>query len=195
MPYYWPRFATPNSRKVSSVSYAISLADFKEWLKLDPTDVTQDNNLNNCLYGAVDWAQSFTRRTLFRSVWRSHLRWFTNVRLDIHPVDVSTIVVKYFDENNALQTLAASEYFIQENGEDEYLEIKFTGTLPSLYSRDEAVYIEYTAGYDPLPEAIRTAIMKYAASSFENRTDEISGSVSQIEMGSIQGLYFYKMML
>lgn len=192
--YYPASCATPSSRKQSAVSYALSLADFKEWLKLDPDDTTQDNNLNNCLYGAVDWAQGYTRRTLFRSVWRSYLRWFSNVRLDIHPVDISTIVVKYFDVDNALQTLNATEYFIQDNGEDEYTDIKFTGTLPSLYSREEPVYIEYTAGYQVLPEQIRTSIMEYAASRFENRTDEQTGGLSVAQFGSLQGLYHYKMM-
>lgn len=193
--YYPARYATPSSRKQSDLtSYAISLADFKEWLKWDPDDDSEDNTMNNCLYGAVLWAQGYTRRTLFRSVWHSYLRWFSNVRLDIHPVDISTIVVKYYDVDNALQTLATAEYFIQDNGEDEYVEIKFTGTMPVLYSREEPVYIEYTAGYEVLPEQIRRSIMSYAASVFENRTDEQNGAVNQLQMGSIQGLYHYKMM-
>lgn len=191
--FYQPRFETPNSRQVSTVNYAVSLADFKEWIKWGD-DTSEDNTMNNCLYGAVLWAQSFTRRQLFRSVWRSYLPFFCNVRLDIHPVDVSSIVVKYYDVDNVLQTLGAAEYFIQENGEDQYTEIRFDGTMPSLFDRWEPVYIEYTAGYVTIPEAIVTNIYKYAATDFENRQNEQSGSVDTTTFGSLQGLYHYKML-
>jgi hypothetical protein len=103
--------------------------------------------------------------------------------LDITPIDVSTIVVKYFDVNNAEQTLATTEYFVRNNGDD-YVEIIFDGTMPTLYDRYEPISILYTSGYAPgyLPEGIKVGILRRATDSFEKREDESNSTQEAFKM-------------
>lgn len=54
----------------------------------------------------------------------------------------------------------------------------------------QAVTIEYTAGYDatinePLPEMVKQAILLQVASMFENRQDEVAGSINMMNWNRI----------
>lgn len=54
----------------------------------------------------------------------------------------------------------------------------------------QAVTIEYTAGYDeainePLPELVKQAILLQVASMFENRQDEVAGSINMMNWNRI----------
>lgn len=182
------------SRQVSQQYYAISLVTFKQWLKWDPTDTSEDDVMNACLYGAVDWAQSYTRRTLFVSVWQTFLESFCSTKMDKLPIDLTTLTIQYYDVNDAIQTLDTSLYDVLDNGEDEYPEIIFSGSLPSLYDRYEPIVIQYTAGYTVLPEGIQKEIFKYAANDFEHRTTTENASWNMSPISHQAGLFRYKML-
>ena len=162
-----------NSRLVDDIGPTIvTLVDFNEWLKWDSSE--EENTRMACLTAAIKQAEQYTRRTLLRSTWRTYLECFPScVTLDVLPVVTSSIVVKYFDVDNVEQTLATTEYFVKDNRED-YTEIIFHGTMPSIYDRYEPIYIEYTAGYEDgyLPEGIKVGILRKATDSFEKREDE-----------------------
>jgi uncharacterized phiE125 gp8 family phage protein len=54
----------------------------------------------------------------------------------------------------------------------------------------QAITIEYTAGYDsainePLPEQVKQAILLQVASMFENRQDEVAGSINMMNWNKI----------
>lgn len=161
-----------NSRLVTTTNpTAVTMADFSEWLKWDGSE--EENSRMVCLFGAVKRAEQYTRRTIFRSTWRTYMECFPScVTLDVYPILLSSIVIKYRDTSDVEQTLATTEYFVRDNGED-YPEIIFDGTMPSIYDRNEPIYLEYTAGYDAgyIPEGITTWILQNAADNFENRQE------------------------
>lgn len=180
------KVVTPNSALV------VSLVDFKEFIKWDASDDSEDTTMTTMLKAATMQAESFTGRTISLAPWRSTLPYFTNVYLDVLPV--SSVVVKYDDVDGNEQTLSASEYTVIDNP-DEYSEIRFDGTLPTLESENyEPVRIEYNAGYTTLPEGLKLGIMQLAASYFENRQNEVTGSTSMISHSSLHTLYPYKML-
>ena len=182
------KVVTPNSALV------VSLADFKQFIKWDATDTSEDTTMTTCLKAATFQAESFTRRTISVAPWQSTLPYFTNVFLDVLPVN--TVVVKYDDVDGVEQTLASTEYTVIDNGADDYTEIRFDGTMPRLESDNyEPVRITYSAGYSTLPEGMKLGIMQLAASFFENRQNEIVGtSANMISHSSIHTLYPYKLM-
>lgn len=117
------------------------------------------------------------------------------VKLDVMPIDVDSVVVKYFDSNNAEQTLASTEYFVRDPGPDAFATIEFNGNIPAVYSKKNAVSIEYTAGYLTVPAPIKTAILMQVATLYENRQNEVVGaSANVIAFGTQSILFPYKMM-
>lgn len=184
------KVVTPNAALV------VSLADFKQEIKWSASDTSEDTSMTTNIQAATMQAEAFTRRTISSAPWKSTTDLFYgSIVMDVLPIVQASIVVKYYDENNTIQTLASSEYTIQDNGDDDYVEIVFDGTMPNVYDRYDAVQIEYNAGYSTLPAGIKKGILLMAATYFENRQNEIVGSSSaSIMFGSHQVLYPYKMM-
>jgi uncharacterized phiE125 gp8 family phage protein len=193
-----PQSNEMTSRLITNLSPdAVTLADFKEFIKWDADDATENATMMACLTAATEEAESFTRRVCIRGTWRTFIECFPYcLKLDVHPIVISSIVVKYYDVNNALQTLASSEYFVKDNGTDEHVEIIFDGTMPVFYDRWEPIYLEYTAGYEfgHLPDRIKVGILEKAANDFENRTSEQAGSLTEKHFNYQQSWYRYKMM-
>ncbi len=87
------------------------------------------------------------------------------------PPFISIDLVQYYDANNALQTLASSNYYVDEISDIvPRLQFKDTAILPQTYCRDDAVRITWTAGYQPegspaenystnVPTPIKSAIL------------------------------------
>lgn len=63
---------------------------------------------------------------------------------------VSSIsAVRYYDSDNALQELSASNYFLSKGEVPSLVFIK-SFSAPQVYERPDAVQVEYIAGYDPI---------------------------------------------
>ena len=188
---YRPRVEIRSKVVTPSSTLVVSLVDFKQFAKIDSD--AEDTTITTCIKAATFQAESFTRRTISVAPWMTTLPYFATVFLDVLPVD--TIVVKYDDVNGAEQTLSASEYTVIDNGYDEYTEIRFDGTMPTLESENyEPVRITYNAGYSTIPEGMKLGIMQLAASYYENRQNEVAGAMNLISHSSLHTLYPYKLM-
>lgn len=195
MHYPTLRYETkPNSRVQTEGNYnTLGISMLKKQLKLSADDTSEDDLLNSYLVSTIRQAEEYTRRVIDLSTWRSYLRGLHDVTLDVHPVTLSSIVVKYFDVNDAEQTLSTSLYTIQNNG-DNFARIEFEGALPALSSINEPVYIEYLAGYSTYPEWFVTPILKRASDEYEIRTGQVSHSLNTVEFNFHRALFPYKML-
>lgn len=184
------KLITPNGTLV------VSLADFKQHLRWDASETSEDTVMTAYLTATQEQAQLFTGRQFLNSTWQLLIDTFPgHVSLSKTPFS-SLTSVKYYDSNDQLQTLDPSEYKVKDGGTYGFTSIYFDGNIPSVYDKPDAVVIEYVAGYGSLaadvPEPIKVAIMLTAASYFENRTNEVTGSINQIMYGGQQLLYPYK---
>lgn len=68
----------------------------------------------------------------------------------LRPPFIEMVSVGYYDDANTLQTVAPADYFVTS---DLVPRLRFVGgySTPSIYLRDDAVQIEYVAGYAPVP--------------------------------------------
>jgi uncharacterized phiE125 gp8 family phage protein len=184
----------PNSRVSVAGAYTeISLATFKQHLKWDADDTSENALMEIYLKAAFKQAEMYTRRVISRATWRSYLPGFNSVTLDVNPID--TVVVKYYDAANSLTTLASTEYELINNGPDAFQEIRFTWntiTAPEVYDREEAVFLEYSAGYTTVPELLQAAILRQAADFFETRQNIAGGE--QIQFSFHPLLFPFKML-
>lgn len=165
----------------------------KKHLKWNADDSSEDDLMNYYLVAAIKNAEAYTRRVIDLSTWRSYLCGLYDVYLDVHPVKLSSIVVKYFDVNDAEQTLNTSLYTVINKG-DSFAKIEFDGSLPALSDMNEPVYIEYQAGYTNYPEWAIVPILKRAADEFEIRTGQTNNSLSTVEFNFHKSLFPYKML-
>lgn len=182
------------SRVLTPGTYSvITLALFKEHLKWDSTDTSEDNKMQSALTSAIKLAEAYTRRVIDPATWQTYLDSFYDFTFDIAPINAITSV-KYYDSSNVQQTLATSLYNFVNLGADSYARLEFESGLPSLYDRNQPVVIEFTAGYTVYPVDLADTIMQQAADFFETRTNDVNGSLGQVSLGFHQRLFPYKML-
>lgn len=83
----------------------------------------------------------------------------------LRPPLISVSSVKYYDDANVLQTVSPSDYYVT-SGNVPTVEFKSTAAVPSLYLRQDAIQLEYVAGYpgtdtsaDNVPASIKAAVL------------------------------------
>jgi uncharacterized phiE125 gp8 family phage protein len=182
------------SRVKTAGSYAaITLALFKQHLKWEDTDTSEDALMTVYLTSAIKQAEAYTRRAIDPATWETYLDSFYDFTFDVAPINAITSV-KYYDSANTLQTLGAANYTWIKRGADAYDRLEFESGLPELYDRHEPVVIEFTAGYATYPSDLTATILQYAADLFETRTNDVTGSMDHVTFGFHQRLFPYKML-
>jgi|SRR5688572_1772967 len=184
-----------NSVEVTEGAYdGITLADFKQFIKWNADDDSEDTTMNYCLRSATKQAEMYIRRVISVASWASFLSGFVNITFDISPIDLESVGVKYYDDTNTEQELDDDLFTLTNRGKDQFASIEFESGLPETYNRNEPVWIEFDAGYEPYPEDLKAIILQEAATRFENRTNEQSGSLDQVTFGFHQRLFPWKML-
>lgn len=156
----------------------ISLDEVKEHLKVVVDE--EDGLIQTYIGAATQYAESATRRSI---ITRSYdyfadafptCGWFELPR----PVLTSVTSVKYYDESDTQQTLAASKYYVDIKREPGRIQLKATEQWPVTIVRPNAVEVRYVAGYadkDAVPSDIKTAMFLMIGHWFENREAVVVG--------------------
>lgn len=102
--------------------------------------------------------------------------------------DVSTITsVKYFDADNAEQTVSSGLYELQADARGSFIRFRDEFTAPEVYDdRLDAVKVIFVAGYgaaSAVPAPIRTAALMMVAHWYANREAAASGEMHEIPLG------------
>lgn len=101
-------------------------------------------------------------------------------------VGTTVISVKYYDEDDVLQTMSSADYWIDATRPIPRIYVK--ESWPTTMVRPNAVEIAYYAGYgtaaSDVPQYFKDAMHLYIAHFYENRVPEISGAaVHAFEFG------------
>jgi uncharacterized phiE125 gp8 family phage protein len=193
--------------------FPVMLSDLvKVHIKVDDTD-EEAGLLEEYIRAATERVQDEIQRQLMQATFEYHMDDFSEVDCDGYitlkkaPL-VSVESVKYYDENNELQTMSADDYQVDTTrcpGR-----IRFIGDIPSVYDIVNAVQIQYVAGYgsaDDSPDEQRTAISNYGASRakvgilravadfYEHRQDESPTQMYQLNEGIRAWLHPLKLYL
>lgn len=164
----------------------ITLADIKAHLRVGNTK--SDDYLSALIKVATehfDGHEGLLRRALITQTWTlyreefhdcpSRFRYSTRVYFPLPPLQ-SVTSVKYYDENNVLQTFDAANYRVHvRKGGQGFLELLDDVSWPALYDRADAVQIEFVAGYgddtDDVPAPLKHAIRLVCSDLWGNRGD------------------------
>lgn len=169
---YLPEPSSPVDNRVTPVS----LGDLKDHLRIEHED--QDRLLLTKIMAATYEVEAYLEAPVIRREFTLRLPRFPSVALDggaeipiVNPPLVSVTSISYLDENEALQIVPSVDYRIAKSGLYPKI-IPATGVYwPSTLEVDDAVTIEYIAGWgsrpSEVPFGLREAIIIRAGSRVE----------------------------
>lgn len=146
------------SRRITPpTALAVSLVDAKVALRVNGTAL--DNVISLWVQAITEHAEHLTGRSIMRQTWQAICVSFDDLqKLPKLPV-VSVSSVKYYDTTNTLQTLDPSNYSLYLS--DRLATVRTFGTFPDTYERDDAVVVEYVAGYGNHYSAVPSTAKAY----------------------------------
>jgi len=170
-------------------------AEAKDFLKVDTT--ADDTIIDNLVAAATESCQIYTNQYFINTIVTQYSdNWKEFYSLYKSPVS-SITHIKYYDTNDSLQTLASSNYILDDTYEPARIGIAVDGELPNVADRINAVQVKYTVGYGTastdVPEGIRTAIILTVGNWYENRQSVITGrTATELPLSSQYLLNQYK---
>lgn len=138
---------------------------------------------------ARDYFESHTQRTLITTTFTEYLPCFpadgSGLQLRFVPVQLPIVSIKYYDDDNAQQTLSSATYRTTTVGNAHTVVYHVDGDWPSTYERQDSVAIEYAAGYgndaSDVPSKAKHCILLLVEHWNRNRSAvEVGGSVTEL---------------
>lgn len=172
----------PPERIAPPTSSVATVAELRDQARIDATD--EDTLLTRKIAEATAFLDGFDGALgacLLTQRWRQSFRCFSHrMLLPLGPVQ-SIEAVRYFDADEAEQTLDSGAYRLQRSHLGHYVEIASTASLPGVYDRDDAVSIEYRAGRGDsaadLPADLVGAVLSLATHLYEHRSVGVVGTI------------------
>ena len=91
--------------------------------------------------------------------------------------------IKYYDTENALQTTTLSNFHVLGTAGRTLVSPKTGHAWSTTFQRDDAIKIEYVIGYgnaaSDIPETVRHALLMLVSHYYENRENELIGTISK----------------
>lgn len=129
------------------------------------------------------YVESRTHRALVTQRWRLSLDCWPGSRLIRlpRPPLVSVDLVQYRDTAGVMQTLASTEYQVDEEHEPALIKPAYGKTWPATQPGFNAVVVEYTAGYgnaEDVPPAAQSAILLHVGDAYAHRETIGTGTIA-----------------
>jgi uncharacterized phiE125 gp8 family phage protein len=187
------------SLKTAAVLEPVTTADAKLHIR-HSDDTTEDVLIDRCVTAARMWVEDYTGRSLLTQTWQLSASGFPYGYLWLPraaPLAATTPItfVKYYDSDNALQTLATSVYTTVAFSEPGALVLQVDQSWPSVALRPDAVQVEYITGVASaslVPKPLTQAILLLAGHLYENREATVTGVVNKeidFSMAALCGPY------
>lgn len=190
----------------------IQLIDAKAHLRVDISD--DDDLIAALITAARDWCENYTGRSLITQEWLLQLDGFPGVyqpysltgilrqppysfigvspqnpyiSIDLpRPLLQSVKSIKYYDQNNTLQTLDPATYYIDAVSEPGRIAPAPGQYWPATVFRMGAIQIDYLAGYSDdsskIPVQLIQAMKLVIGHLYENREDVVLGAGGALEV-------------
>lgn len=179
-------------KSAKSFYSVLTPGEIKQRLVIDFNE--DDEIIEDFIAASTDWAEMYMGRSVLTQAWDYYFDDFSSIT--IPDKMVSSVVVTYFDENNAEQTLDAAEYHTDLI---EYpAEITCATSWPATYSKPNSVKVSVQAGYllpDSVPGAIKTGIALIVGHLYNNRENTSPVTLNEIPMGAKSFLDKYRVLI
>ena len=170
-------------------------SEAKDFLKVDTT--ADDTLIDNLVAAATESCQIYTNQYFLKTAVEQYSdTWAGIYTLYKSPVSVITHI-KYYDSDDTEQTLASSNYILDDVSKPARIGLAVDATLPDLADRINAVHVNYSVGYgitsDTVPQGIQQAVLLTLGNWYENRQTVITGrTATELPLSSQYLLDQYK---
>ena len=158
-------------------------AEAKAHLKVDST--ADDTLIDNLIEAARESAEVFTNRFFINTLISQHGDTFADLEyLFKSPVNVddTAAIIRYYDSDNATQTLDTSVYLVDQVSQPGRVTLDVDQSFPTIANRTNAVSCRYTVGYgaaaSDVPQGIKQAVLLTIGNWYENRQDVVVGRIA-----------------
>ena len=179
------------TRKTASAIAPIEHDVFRLHLRLtdDASGRDESSVVETYINAATAWVEDYTGRALLTQTWQMSLSDFPLTWWLPYAAPLGAVTfIKYYDTSNVLQTLSSSVYTVPSFTEPAQVRLADGQSWPSVYARDDAVLVEYTAGATSpslIPAPLRQAVQMLAAYWYEQRETAIVGiSAENVPLGA-----------
>ena len=152
----------------------VSVAEAKTHLRIDSTFTADDTYIETLISVATSAAENYTNLAIMSQTWVLHIDafpdYFNLLKGTLKSLSINSI--KYSDENNATQTLAAANYFADGSIKPARIYFAPDATIPSTYDKPNAVIVDFTLGFSSasnVPAPIKQAILLMVGTYYETR--------------------------
>ena len=161
-------------------SLPVSVSDAKSHLRVTHSD--HDDLISDLVWGAVNSFEKRANVCLSSQNWKAFLdKGYEEIELWKYPITEITSI-QYYDDDNALQTLSADDYYSNANhsstGWNPRPIVIFVEDVPSTYERDDAFIVTFAAGYSTIDYDVKQAIYNWVYRMYENPNDPVSERLS-----------------
>lgn len=178
----------------------VTLARAKEHLRVDHS--TDDDLIQAMIEGARQFAEKFTARAFITQTWELVIDEFpvNEILLPLPPLQ-SIESIKYDDAAGVEQTLAASEYSVDDASEPGW--VLPVGSWPTVFDGINSVRIRFVAGYDPgtdspidlaanVPASLKSGILLHVGSLYAQRESFVVGTTVVDIPSSVAILHMFR---
>jgi uncharacterized phiE125 gp8 family phage protein len=170
-------------RVTAPAALPISVAEAKAQMRVEGSDDdTIIERLVNAAVAFVD-VQGVLGHAMITQTWGEWLAPNpSTVMLSLGPVQ-SVSAIKYYDIDGVLQTATLADFNVFGTPNRITITPKTGKAWPVTQTRDDAIKIEYVIGYGAsstsVPQTVRHALLMLVAHWYENRENELIGTISK----------------
>ena len=150
----------------------ITLVEAKAHLRVDFSD--EDDYIDTLIVSARRYCEAYCNRVFITQTWRQNLsEWVNPIQLKVNPV-ISVTSLKYYDTNEAQQTITDNTNNYQKDLNSDVARIYdgLVNTFPAIGSSINPIEIITVCGYgaaSDVPDDIKHAIKFMVSYFYENR--------------------------
>ena len=158
----------------------ITTAEAKTHLKVDTT--ADDTLIGNLIAAAVQSAQIYTNRFFLTTQIIQYGDKWEDIKVLFKSKVISVVSVKYYDNDNSLQTLSTDVWLADTKHQPARIGLKPDKDFPQLAHRINAVEVTYKVGYGDtaadVPQGIKQAVLLTIGNWYQNRQEVIVGRIA-----------------
>lgn len=170
-----------------SAELVVSLAEVKAYLKLEPSDTSQDDYLTMLIRAATNFAELYTKRTFIVKTFRTYRSYFYP-KVELRRSRLQSLESFEYLKSGVFTTVDSNLYYTTDEMDFSKIVLKEDETYPTDIDQQlQNIKIEFIAGFGVdgtfVPDELKLALLQHIAKLYTNvgDCDKDNGAISTLE--------------